>query len=532
MRRLVAGDSTIRLLLSAQAHQALDHLASAVQDMLTETGLSEDVILVRSKADNGAELAGAQTPERAKVYLKALSGSSLYQQAPSAIRQSLADMLNAAEVVGNPRAKLPISVLRQRWSFEALVLQSANILFSTTNSSDLARLIEDGAQFDWSIVEEAAKATGPELLAPQLLSMRRLMIGDHNQLPPFDTDRIMGFLGNQTKVSQALAECDPVIGSVFRDFGLDELREAMEDDAVLSETCASARRVLLLFENLVTGELDRQKRSSSRRRVATELLQQHRMHPTIATTISECFYEGRLLTAPECEAKFYADVPPFEILDQRLPASPIVFVDLPYMQRKSNAEEQRPTYHNPMELKAALSILEMVRAKPNDPDKPPTLAVLSPYNEQVDRLGRAIEDRLVGSLANLTAFRPGTKSSGFQSTVDSFQGGEADIVIVSLVRNNDHVGRAALGILRDPRRMNVLLSRAKWKLVIIGSMEFLRVQGRRYRRHRIGERATPLFLLKMLDVFERLANEKLPDGVTPKFASVPWALLEQSNRDG
>jgi superfamily I DNA and/or RNA helicase len=80
--------------------------------------------------------------------------------------------------------------------------------------------------------------------------------------------------------------------------------------------------------------------------------------------------------------------------------------------------------------------------------------------------------------------------------------------------------------------MNVLLSRAKWKLVIIGSMEFLRVQGRRYRRHRIGERATPLFLLKMLDVFERLANEKLPDGVTPKFASVPWALLEQSNRDG
>jgi hypothetical protein len=153
------------------------------------------------------------------------------------------------------------------------------------------------------------------------------------------------------------------------------------------------------------------------------------------------------------------------------------------------------------------------------------MAVLSPYNEQVERLGRAIEDGLQSSLTNIAGFKPGTNAPGFESTVDSFQGSEADVVVISLVRNNDHVGRAALGILRDRRRMNVLLSRAKWKLVIIGSMEFLRVQGRRYRRHKKGDRAVPAFLAKMLEVFDRLADETLPDGKTPKFTTVPWTSL-------
>ncbi|ABD89452.1 AAA domain-containing protein [Rhodopseudomonas palustris] len=526
VRRALAGDPTIRLLLSAQAHQALDHLAASVQKMLKKTGLDNDVILVRSKADNGADLSGAQTPDRAKAYLQELKQSSLYRRAPRAIQQTLRDMTTAAGVTGNLRARLSLTTLRQRRSFEALVLQSANVLFSTTNSGDLARLIDDGALFDWTIIEEAAKATGSELLAPQLLSMRRMLIGDHNQLPPFDTDRIAEFLQDQTRVKSALAESDLLIGNIFRDFGLDDLKEAIEDDGVLSETCASARRMLLLFESLVTGELDRQKRSDQRRRrVATELLQQHRMHPAIATVISECFYDGTLETPKERETEFHSEQPPFTITDERLPASPIVFIDLPYVQREGSAGEQRPTYHNPAELQAALSVLGMLKPAPKKPEEPSTLAVLSPYNEQVGRLGRAIEDALQGKLVNIVDFKPGTNASGFESTVDSFQGSEADVVVVSLVRNNDHVGRRALGILRDRRRMNVLLSRAKWKLIIIGSMEFLRVQGRRYRRHSTDNRSVPAFLAKMSEVFDQLAKETLPDGKTPKFKLVTAASL-------
>ena len=79
-----------------------------------------------------------------------------------------------------------------------------------------------------------------------------------------------------------------------------------------------------------------------------------------------------------------------------------------------------------------------------------------------------------GRLAGLAEFRtkdgkPGTEVSELVGTVDSFQGDEADIVVVSLVRNNHHSGSRALGFLSDERRMNVLLSRARWKLVVIGS---------------------------------------------------------------
>ena len=66
----------------------------------------------------------------------------------------------------------------------SLVLDSANIVISTANSPDIERLVEAREQFDWVIVEEAAKATGPELVGPLMLSGRRLLIGDHHQLPP------------------------------------------------------------------------------------------------------------------------------------------------------------------------------------------------------------------------------------------------------------------------------------------------------------------------------------------------------------
>ena len=62
---------------------------------------------------------------------------------------------------------------------------------------------------------------------------------------------------------------------------------------------------------------------------------------------------------------------------------------------------------------------------------------------------------------------------GFVGTVDAFQGSEADVVLLSLVRNNARVGGGGLGFLRDRRRMNVAISRAKYKLIIVSSLTFM-----------------------------------------------------------
>jgi hypothetical protein len=61
-------------------------------------------------------------------------------------------------------------------------------------------------------------------------------------------------------------------------------------------------------------------------------------------------------------------------------------------------------------------------------------------------------------------------------TVDSFQGNQAEIIAVSMVRNNTELAGKGLGFLVDGSRMNVLLSRAERLLVLIGSWEFFRSQ--------------------------------------------------------
>ena len=156
--------------------------------------------------------------------------------------------------------------------------------------------------------------------------------------------------------------------------------------------------------------------------------------------------------------------------------------------------------------------------------KPPSLAVLSPYQRQAERLAQAIEDERKASLTHLGSFRSAVTAGLLAGTVDSFQGSEADLVIVSLVRNNGDDGARALGFLRDARRMNVLLSRARWQLVLVGSRGFFRTHARAYGKGRV---APPELgcIGTLMGILDRLEREQLPDG-TPKFATIGASRLQ------
>jgi superfamily I DNA and/or RNA helicase len=56
------------------------------------------------------------------------------------------------------------------------------------------------------------------------------------------------------------------------------------------------------------------------------------------------------------------------------------------------------------------------------------------------------------------------------NTVDGFQGQERDVIIISMVRDND---KGEIGFLGDLRRMNVAITRARMKLIVIGNSETL-----------------------------------------------------------
>ena len=122
---------------------------------------------------------------------------------------------------------------------------------------------------------------------------------------------------------------------------------------------------------------------------------------------------------------------------------------------------------------AVLEVLRLLKPR-NAKDGKPSLAVLSPYAQQVKRLAADLPGAPRALTAHLDQFHAASHEGKFVGTVDSFQGNEADVVVVSLVRNNrGGVVGSALGFLADARRMNVMLSRARWRLIMVGSLRFL-----------------------------------------------------------
>jgi superfamily I DNA and/or RNA helicase len=192
----------------------------------------------------------------------------------------------------------------------------------------------------------------------------------------------------------------------------------------------------------------------------------------------------------------------------------VVVVDFKHVSATGSgapAEQKRPRFHNPGEAEAVCEVLRLVRA--SKADKRPTLAVLSFYKAQVEKLSERIDAGIRNkSLAHLGEFASAIGSGGgWVSTVDGFQGNEADLIILSLVRNNASAGASALGFLRDRRRMNVALSRAKSKLVIVGSLAFMREAVRGVNpdagKHDLS------FLTVVGDTIQELRGEKRSDGV-------------------
>ncbi|NKF31278.1 DNA helicase, partial [Pseudomonas sp. BGM005] len=149
------------------------------------------------------------------------------------------------------------------------------------------------AQFDWVLVEEAAKATGPELVGPLMLSGRRLLIGDHNQLPPFDAERLLKVLSDHSLTERALGLVETLVAPLLRDGELDELQEIAKSDERLRDTASLAVRLLEPFRTAVTEDENRALANPGHRAIAATLSEQRRMDPAIAEIVSKAFYQGR-----------------------------------------------------------------------------------------------------------------------------------------------------------------------------------------------------------------------------------------------
>lgn len=472
----VSSDGSDRILLTAQSHAAVDHLLETVRAELErrrEPGTSDPVLALRCRPrDHGSGTGDWDLSVRAGAIARELATSDLAQEAPAHIRKRLAELVSSLREGGEP-ADPPVLRSAIDRSFQSLVLRSANLVFASTNARELETLIQERAQFDWSIVEEAGKATGVDLLAPLLLSHRRLMIGDHKQLPPFNSDQMEKLFASPARIEAALDVGRHLVARPFGQAGIEDALDFVAS-ADIEELSGAARSMMLLFETMIEAETKAPKKAG-RLSMGMQLDRQHRMHPAIGRLVADSFYPGSLETAQEAVDRFAAKVPPMRFVDgSALIESPILFVDMPFAHAnvRNSSPELQPRWKNRPEANACIEVLRRLRAGSNGR---PEVAVLTPYRAQQRELQDSISAaRRSGKLENLAAFDE--VGGDLCHTVDSFQGNEADTVIISLVRNNGHAGSKALGFLSDKRRMNVLMSRARWKLVLVGSLQFLRAR--------------------------------------------------------
>ena len=521
-------ENAARILLTAQSNAAVDHLLETLDETFQDQ--STNLLTVRCRAlDRQDAPSSYDVLGRANDLLADFATSDLVAGTSAGLRERVRGV---ASDLGDSHSRDRVSVRdgrtgRERQAVEGLVVRAANVVLATSNSRELERLVDERGQFDWTVVEEAGKALGVELLAPLLLSYRRLLIGDHRQLAPFGAERLISLLEDPASVKKAIQWGREFVSRALRDASTDEVLDEIDRDdeeggseVDFGELCSLALNAVLLFERLVEDEFEFQEQRPGRRKLARRLDQQHRMHPAIATLVSRCFYDGALISAAETVGKFEPVRCPVVSRDSiRLPEVPIVVVDMPYVQTTQEMTgedaERHPRWSNPLEADATIKVLELLKTKPAEEGRT-SLAVLSPYSRQVAALQSRLDEEQK-DLASLNQFRPAVGSEQFCGTVDSFQGNEADVVVISLVRNNHHASvRGAFGFLSDRRRMNVLLSRAKWRLVLVFSVEFFKTVLASSSATAAGEKI--MFMRELLSGLEDACAEG-------EAAVVPWERL-------
>ncbi|CAG9864706.1 unnamed protein product [Phyllotreta striolata] len=194
-------------------------------------------------------------------------------------------------------------------------------------------------------------------------------------------------------------------------------------------------------------------------RFVTQLVRNYRSHRTILTVPNELFYCGQLIAAGNDFADLFVG---WQHLKNE--QFPIVFH---HVEGEDVREKTSPSFFNVQEIEVVVSYLEKIFADKvkGYPIKEEHVGIITPYRKQAEKLRKAVKKKWsylsVGS-------------------VEEFQGKEKLIVIISTVRSkNNHKfeeidKKCQLGFLKNPKRFNVALTRAKALLIVIGNGNVLK----------------------------------------------------------
>jgi len=299
--------------------------------------------------------------------------------------------------------------------------------------------------FDTVIVDEAARANPIDLLIPLTSAKRRIiLVGDHRQLPHI--------------VDSAIQK------------ELEEDKTANKDISKFLEESLFER-----FYNI----LKKFKEKDGIQRVVT-LNIQYRMHPEIGKFISKTFYEKNddpKITSGTLAENLNHDIPEYK-------NKVAVSINIPNI--KGCEEKQNGSTFRPIEAKEAIRRAKKIL----DNDQSISVGVITFYSRQVTELYIEAEKSGMAEKnesGDYIITKPYQKTMKGEErfrigSVDSFQGKEFDVVILSLVRsnnfqiNNPKDIKRKYGFLTFDNRLNVAMSRAKKLLIAVGDEDMFKIQ--------------------------------------------------------
>lgn len=300
---------------------------------------------------------------------------------------------------------------------------------------------QGGVHFDTVIIDEAGKANLAETIVPMTLGNRFVLVGDHKQLPPYiDRKEIEDYSVEQIRKQVSKEADDEDSDSDYTEEELKNRCKAFTSDTITALSTS-------LFSDFFNHENFPEENKVT-------LNYQFRMHPDIGQYISELFYEGVLQSGTGTE-KQTVEMPDFP--------NAVTFVDTttPPRDFTYNPAESRSndnSYFNKMEEDIIAENIIPALETVIDANPDLSVGIITPYKGQC----RNLRDRLSGTRFERDVF-----------TIDSIQGSEFDIVVFSFVRSFSRRSNKKVGFLDDLRRLNVSLSRAKKKLILVGNLHTL-----------------------------------------------------------
>lgn len=331
------------------------------------------------------------------------------------------DSLYRAAVVGRDFTG---SVSRIQRSFESFLAGTRQIVVGTCVGLGRTSLGLTNTAFDLVIVDEAARCTASELLVPLQAGRWAVLVGDHAQLEPHHKAEVINQVAERTGIPK---------------------REIQRSD----------------FERVFSTPYGKQ--------AGARLKTQYRMWPPIGALVSETFYPDLALEPGRSKP---------EIEPSLLPASldkPLIWVETDALGEAAfdRRAEDGSSRINRVEADAIVSLLEEWHSHDafrgwlqTQQKHPAGVGVICMYAAQRDLIRRRLRQSPLAYLLNQHVK---------VGTVDSYQGKENPIILLSLVRNNEDgplesgVRRIQEGFLTAPNRINVAASRAMDRLVIVGA---------------------------------------------------------------